>query len=122
MPKIGTKTYGPLYKDPGLPTDEFCACGKRLRALTEHNMDWHQGGGGCAALKWRRWQEASVKESEVERWRARRRAMEAAIRQAAKTRCAELEAQCEAKCKDIGAACEAKCKDVHRSRSGIKPV
>ena len=63
-------------------------------------------------MKWRRWQEASVKESEVERWRARRGAMEAAISQAAKARCTELEAQCEAKCKDIEAACEAKCKDI----------
>ena len=75
--QIGTKTYGPPYKDPGLPTDEFCACGKRLWALTEHNVDWHvngrQGGGGCAALEWRRWQEASVIEAEVERWRTKAR-------------------------------------------------
>ena len=34
--------------------------------------------------------------------------MEAAISQAAKARCTELEAQCEAKCKDIEAAVEAR--------------
>ena len=72
-------------------------------------------------MEWRRWQEASVIESEVERWRTKAREtaeglmaqeIEAAISQAAKARCTELEAQCEAKCKDIEAACEAKCKDI----------
>jgi len=68
-------------------------------------------------LEWRRWQEASVIESEVERWRTKAREtaeglmaqeIEAAISQAAKARCRELEAQCEAKCKDIEAAVEAR--------------
>ena len=68
-------------------------------------------------MEWRRWQEASVIESEVERWRTKAREtaeglmaqeIEAAISQAAKARCRELEAQCEAKCKDIEAAVEAR--------------
>ena len=122
--KIGTNTYGPPYKDLGLPTDEFCACGKRLWALTEHNVDWHvngrQGGGGCAALEWRRWQEASAIESEVERWRTKAREtaeglmsqeIETATSQGAKARCRELEAQCEAKCKDIEAAVRGSLRD-----------
>ena len=80
-------------------------------------VNGRQGGGSCAALECRRWQEASVVESEVERWRTKAREtaaglmaqeIEAAISQAAKARCRELEAQCEAKCKDIEAAVEAR--------------
>ena len=48
---IGAKTYGPPYKDPDLPLDEFCACTKRLWSLTEYNVQKHlfgenSGGGG----------------------------------------------------------------------------
>ena len=60
---------------------------------------------------------SSVIGLEVERWRTKARETAegflaeetgAAIRQAAKARCRELEAQCEAKCKDTEAAVEAR--------------
>ena len=75
--------------------------GVKEEAVAQH---WSGGGG-------RRPQ--CMIESEVERWRTKAREtaeglmaqeIEAAISQAAKARCRELEAQCEAKCKDIEAA------------------
>ena len=41
---IGAKTYGPLYKDPDLQLDEFCACTKRLWSLTQFNVQKHLAG------------------------------------------------------------------------------
>ena len=70
MPDHCAATYGLLYKDPDLPTDEFCVCSKRLqdwKRLQEEaagfNMDRHvngcQAGGSCRALKWRQQVEAA---------------------------------------------------------------
>ena len=60
QPATGAKTYGPPYKDPDLPLDEFCPCTKRLWSLTEYNVQKHlfgeKPGGGCPDYKKRRFE------------------------------------------------------------------
>jgi len=60
QPATGAKTYGPPYKDPDLPLDEFCPCTKRLWSLTEYNVQKHlfgeNPGGGCPDYKKRRFE------------------------------------------------------------------